>query len=85
MEITTIDAFLPYYRNIRKRSRRVIDCIPHDQFDWTYREGKFTFADMIRHIAAAERCMFAENAQGNPSTYPGSCSSHEEQRVRRME
>lgn len=50
---------------------RVIDCIPPDKIDWTYRAGKFTLADLIRHLAATERFMFAENVRGNRSAYPG--------------
>ena len=71
MEIRKVDAFLPYYRNIRRRTLRVARCIPRDQFDWTYRAGKFTFADLLRHLGAIERYMFAENVQGRPSRYPG--------------
>jgi len=50
---------------------RVVRCIPPDKFDWTYQEGKFTFADLIRHIAAIERYMYAETVQMKPSRYPG--------------
>lgn len=71
MEITSMEAFLPYYRNIRRRTLRVADCIPRDRFDWTYSDGKFTFADLLRHLGAIERYMFAENVQGRPSRYPG--------------
>lgn len=71
MKIDRIEPFLEYYGKIRQRTRRVIDCIPPQRFDWTYQEGKFTLADLIRHLAAIERYMFAENAQGRPSRYPG--------------
>lgn len=71
MEITTIKPFLKYYENLRKRTLKVIECIPPDQMDWTHREGKFTFADLIRHLAATERFMFAETVQNKKSVYPG--------------
>ena len=71
MEINDIQTFLDYYENIRQRTLNVIRCIPQDKFDWTYQEGKFTLADMVRHIGAIERYMFAENVQGKPSRYPG--------------
>ena len=71
MEIGSIDAFLPYYRNIRRRTLRVVECIPDDRYDWSYRDGKFSFADLIRHLGAIERFMFAENARCRPSRYPG--------------
>jgi len=71
MEITTISSFLDYYKRIRERTNRVIEVIPPDKMDWTYKEGKFTIADIIRHIAAIERNMYAENITGNPSKYNG--------------
>ncbi len=50
---------------------RVVACIPPDKIDWTCKEGKFTLGDIVRHLAAIERWMFAENAQRKPSRYPG--------------
>lgn len=71
MEIENIESFLDYFEKVRARTLRVIKCIPPENIDWTYREGKFTFGDLIRHLAATERYMFAENAQLKPSRYPG--------------
>jgi uncharacterized damage-inducible protein DinB len=71
MEITTVANFIEYYEKLRARTLRVVGCIPPDKFDWTYRTGKFTFADLIRHLAATERFMFAENVRGGKSVYPG--------------
>ncbi|HWZ42723.1 MAG TPA: DinB family protein [Candidatus Saccharimonadales bacterium] len=71
MEVNNIQAFLEYYESVRKRTLKVVRSIPGDKFDWSYREGKFTLADMVRHIAAIERYMFAENVQFKPSRYPG--------------
>ena len=71
MEIAEIQPFLEYFESVRKRTLNVIRSIPADKFDWTYREGKFTLADMVRHIAAIERNMFAENVQFKPSRYQG--------------
>jgi uncharacterized damage-inducible protein DinB len=71
MEINTIGPFLEYYERIRQRTLRVIERIPPERINWTYKDGKFTFADLIRHIAAIERYMYAENAQLKPSRYPG--------------
>lgn len=71
MEKETVESFLEYFERIRERSLRVIRCIPPEKIDWTYREGKFTFADMIRHLAAIERYMYAENVKLRPSSYPG--------------
>jgi uncharacterized damage-inducible protein DinB len=62
---------VPYFENVRSRTARVIACIPPAQLEWRPRPGSFSFGDLIRHIAATERYMFAENAQGRPSRYPG--------------
>ena len=71
MEITSINSFLDYYERIRERTNRVINCIPHTKMDWAYRPGKFTIADLVRHIASIERNMYAENVMGRPSRYNG--------------
>ena len=71
MEINTIEPFLDYYERLRERTLRVIRCIPREKLDWTFQEGKFTFADLIRHIAGIERFLYAETVQGKPSRYPG--------------
>ena len=55
MEISTIESFLDYYERIRQRTRKVVLLIPPDKLEWTYREGKFTLGDLVRHIAAIER------------------------------
>ena len=62
---------IDYFDRVRQRTMRVVACVPADRVDWTYREGKFTFGDLMRHLAAIERWMFAENAQLRPSIYPG--------------
>jgi uncharacterized damage-inducible protein DinB len=63
--------FLDHFEKVRRRTSRVVDCIPADRLEWTWREGKFTLGDLVRHIAAIERYMYAENVQGLPSRYPG--------------
>jgi uncharacterized damage-inducible protein DinB len=69
--IPTIDGFLAYVDSVRGRTRRVVQCIPRDRVEWTHRDGAFTLGDIVRHLAATERYMFAETARGNASTYPG--------------
>jgi uncharacterized damage-inducible protein DinB len=71
MEIVDPAEFLRYYGRIRERTSRVVALIPADKLDWTYHAGKFTFGDLLRHLAGIERYMFAENAQQRPSRYPG--------------
>ena len=71
METKNIREFLDYYEKVRQRTVKVIACIPPEKYDWSYREGKFSFADIIRHLATIERYMYGENAQRKPSRYPG--------------
>jgi uncharacterized damage-inducible protein DinB len=63
--------FLVYFEKIRARTERVAALIPEDRVEWGPREGKFTLGDTVRHIAAIERWMFAENAARRPSRYHG--------------
>ena len=69
MEIRTIQPFLQYFGNVRERTTRVARCIPADRLDWSYAPGKFTLGDLLRHIAVAERYMWAETVSGRPSRY----------------
>ncbi len=71
MEIKTISSFLDYYEKLRQRTLKVIRCIPPEKLEWTYRPGKFTPGDLVRHLAAIERDLYAENVQGKISRYPG--------------
>ena len=71
MEITDINSFLKYYGKIKARTRRLFSYIPEDKIEWTFREGKFTIGDQIRHLANIERYMYAENVQLKESKYVG--------------
>ena len=63
--------FLEYWSSVRSRTRRIVQCIPGESIEWTYQPGKWTLGDLVRHLAAMERWMFAENVAGRPSGYPG--------------
>lgn len=71
MDLKTFHDFLDYYDKVRVRTKLIISKIPPDNIDWSYKEGKFTLADLVRHLACIERHMYAENAQGKPSVYRG--------------
>lgn len=71
MEIRSIDQFLTYLARIRERTQRVVDLVPDDRLEWRPDPDAFSFADLLRHVAALERYMFAENVRGRPSRYPG--------------
>ena len=71
MDLKTFHDFLEYYEKVRGRTKLIIGKIPKEKIDWTYRAGKFSFADLIRHLAAIERMMHGENALCRPSRYHG--------------
>ena len=48
MEITSVKCFLEYYERIRERTVKIIKSIPPDKINWSPKEGKFTFTDIIR-------------------------------------
>lgn len=71
MEILAIQPFLAYFEKVRERTLHVARQIPREHLDWSYREGKFSFGDLLRHLGAIERYTLAENAALRPSRYPG--------------
>jgi uncharacterized damage-inducible protein DinB len=71
MQIQSLDVFLEYLDKVHKRTIRVVTHIPADNLDWSYREGRFTLGDLVRHMGAIERYMFGETIQGRPSIYAG--------------
>jgi uncharacterized damage-inducible protein DinB len=71
MENKSIAAFKKYYTSTREATNRVIAVIPPDKMDWSYLPGKFTIADLLRHIAAIERQLFMEVVSGRKPTYQG--------------
>ena len=71
MQIQDPDIFLEYLDKVHQRTMRVVRCIPEDKLDWSFREGKFTLGDLVRHMAAIERYMFVETILGKPSLYNG--------------
>ena len=71
MQIQDLGIFLEYLDKVHQRTMRVVRCIPADKLEWSFREGKFTLGDLVRHIAAIERYMFVETIQGKPSRYAG--------------
>jgi len=56
---------------VHGRTRRVVALVPPDALEWAPAPGKFTFGDLVRHLAGIERWMYAENVSGRPSRYPG--------------
>lgn len=71
MEIRSVAQFLEYWTSLRGRTRRVVECIPPERLEWSYRAGAFTLGDLVRHLATIERFMYAETVAGRPSRYLG--------------
>lgn len=66
-----LETFLRYFEKVRERTLRVAACIPEGAFESSPVGKGFTFGEILRHLAGLERFMFAENAAGRNSSYPG--------------
>ncbi len=71
MEVRDPKVFLDYHARMHERTERVIVCIPRSDLEWAPGDGRFSFGDMIRHLAGIERFMYAEAAAGRANRYPG--------------
>ncbi|MES2179480.1 MAG: DinB family protein [Gemmatimonadota bacterium] len=71
MRIDSAGEFVEYWRGVRQRTRRVVDCVRDVDLEWSYAEGRWTIGDIVRHLAGIERDMYAENVAGRPSRYAG--------------
>jgi uncharacterized damage-inducible protein DinB len=63
--------FLKYFDSVRGRTLRVAACIPAEHIEWRPVPGAYSFGDLLRHLGAIERWMFAENVARRPARYPG--------------
>lgn len=71
MEIRDPQVFLDYLGSVHARTWRVIRCVPPEDLEWAPAPGRFSFGDLIRHLAGIERYLYAESAQRRPNRYPG--------------
>lgn len=71
MEIHDVEGFVSYFDSVRGRTLRAAACVPRERLEWAPRAGAWSAGDLLRHLAAIERWMFAENALCRPSRYPG--------------
>lgn len=71
MEIRSAETFVPYWDNVRGRTRKLLVLIPPDRLEWTPGPGRWSMGDIARHLAGIERDMYAETVQGRPTRYPG--------------
>ena len=71
MEITRVQPFLEYLDRVHERTRKVIQCVRDDDLEWHATPDRFSPGDLVRHLAAIERFMYAETVHGRPTRYPG--------------
>lgn len=74
--MTDLPTFLNYLDATHARTRRVAVLIPPDDIEWAPAPGRFTFGDLVRHLAGLERYMFAETVHGRESRYAGHDRGH---------
>ena len=63
--------FIESLDRVHGRTRRIVVLVPPADLEWAPAPGRFTFGDLIRHLAGIERGMYAETVHGRPSRYPG--------------
>lgn len=59
-----VEEFVGYFGSIRKRTLNYAQIIPADQINWAPREGEFTCADIVRHIASGEKMFIGVATRG---------------------
>lgn len=69
--MTDRESFLQYLDSAHTRTRRLLPLIPRDRLEWAPAPGRFTFGDIVRHLANIERYMYATTVAGKPSEYRG--------------
>lgn len=52
--ISDIAAYIDYFEGLRKRTMNFLSHVPADRVDFSPHPGKFTFGDLIRHLASTE-------------------------------
>lgn len=71
MQLPDVQGFLDYHANVHARTRSLVDLIPREDLEWAPAPGRFTFGELLRHLAGIERYMYAETVHGRPTRYPG--------------
>src|SRR3989304_5263193 len=53
--IYSVQDFIGYFASVRKRTFNYARVVPIDHINWSPKEGEFTCADILRHIASGEK------------------------------
>lgn len=62
--IDSVQDFTKYFASIRKRTLHYARLVPMEYLNWSPKEGEFTCADLLRHIAAGEKMFVGVVTQG---------------------
>ncbi len=62
--IHSIKDLIVYFDSVRKRTLRYARVVPIDQIDWSPQQGEFSCADILRHIASAEKMFVGVATEG---------------------
>jgi uncharacterized damage-inducible protein DinB len=62
--IRSTQNFIDYFSGVRRRTLHFASGIPTDHLDWSPKDGEFTCADLLRHIAASEKLFVGVVAEG---------------------
>ncbi len=62
--IDHVQEFIDYFSSVRRRTLNYAQVIPVDQINWAPREGEFTCADILRHIASGEKMFVGVATRG---------------------
>ena len=62
--IHSTEIFIEYFTGVRKRTLNYVRVVRGDQINWSPKEGEFTCADIIRHIASGEKMFVGVATQG---------------------
>ncbi len=72
MRIDSAQGFVDYWRNVRQRTRSVIERITPDDLEWTYAPDRWSMGDIARHLAGIERDTVRRERGGTRQPVPGS-------------
>jgi uncharacterized damage-inducible protein DinB len=62
--IRSVQEFITYFSGVRRRTLHFAGSLPPERLDWAPKEGEFTCADLLRHIAAGEKMFTGVVTQG---------------------
>ena len=71
MTVQSVAEFIAYFEKVHARTARLLPLIPAAKLEHAPGPDRFSFGDLIRHLAGIERYLFVERAVGGTMSYPG--------------